>query len=140
MLGLLAANFMITQGVPPPLPPATVTYVDQVNKPIAIAAVMDNSGSLTKQPVAFADMKTGFSNLIGAMKATDIAQVMKFATEYEITQPFTSNKTLLQTAINAPFNKGELTLLVRHRLQGGRRHCAADDVSTGGDRRHRWDR
>ena len=45
------------------------------------------------------------------MGTTDIAQVMKFATEYEITQPFTSNKTLLQTAINAPFNKGELTLL-----------------------------
>ena len=88
-----------------------MTYVDQVNKPIAIAAVMDYSGSLTKQPVAFADMKTGFSNLIGAMGATDIAQVMKFATDYEITQPFTSNKTLLQTAINAPFNKGELTLL-----------------------------
>ena len=109
VLGLLAANFMITQGAA--LPPATVTYVDQVNKPIAIAAVMDNSGSLTKSPVAFADMKTGFSNLIGAMKPTDIAQVMKFATDYEITQPFTSNKTLLQTAINAPFNKGELTLL-----------------------------
>ena len=105
------ANFLITQVVPPPLPPTSVTYVDQVNKPIAIAAVMDNSGSLTKQPVAFADMKTGFSNLIGAMGATDIAQVMKFATDYEITQPFTSNKTLLQTAINAPFNKGELTLL-----------------------------
>jgi len=110
VLGLLAANFMITQGATLPNP-TTVTYVDQVNKPIAMAAVMDNSGSLTKQPVAFADMKTGFSNLIGAMKATDVAQVMKFATDYEITQPFTSNKTLLQTAINAPFNKGELTLL-----------------------------
>ena len=72
-----------------------MTYVDLVNKPIAIAAVMDNSGSVTKQPVAFADMKTGFFNLFGAMGASDIAQVMKFGTECETMQPFTSDKTLV---------------------------------------------
>jgi hypothetical protein len=111
VLGLIVANFLIPQGAAPSAQPTSVTYVDQVNKPIAIAAVMDHSGSLTRQPVAFADMKTGFSNLVASMNATDVAEILKFATEYEVTQAFTSNKTALQTAINAPFNKGELTLL-----------------------------
>ncbi|HTN49022.1 MAG TPA: VWA domain-containing protein [Burkholderiaceae bacterium] len=110
VLGLLAANFMISQGASS-LMPTSATYVDQVIKPIAIAAVMDHSGSLTRQTIAFADMKTGFSSLVGSIKAGDVMEIVKFASDYEVTQPFTSDKAALQSAIAAPFSKGTNTLL-----------------------------
>lgn len=111
VLGLLAVNFLVTQGMAPGAPPATAQRVDQVYKNVAIAALLDYSNSLTSQPVAFADMKTGFSDLLGGLKSGDIGEVVKFATEYEVVQPFTSDKALLQAKIAESFDRGNNTRL-----------------------------
>ena len=65
--GLLSSNFSVTEGNVA-LPITSFSSVDVVYKRIAIAAVMDYSGSLTDQPVAFADMKNGFSSLFSSSK------------------------------------------------------------------------
>ena len=110
VLGLLAANFLITQGAMS-VPPPTANYVNQVYKNVAIAALLDFSKSLRDQPVAFADMKTGFSNFFGSLKPNDVAEVIRFATENEVTQPFTTDVAALRAAIDLPFNKGDGTRL-----------------------------
>jgi hypothetical protein len=91
------------------IPP--VTFVGSIYKQVAIAALLDHSKSLTDQTVAFADMKTGFTNLLAGLKTGDTAEVIKFATEYQVVQAFTTDKTLLQAAIAAPFSMGTGTRL-----------------------------
>ena len=108
--GLLASNFLVTEGGMV-LPITSATPVDVVYKPIAIAAVMDYSGSLTDQTVAFGDMKNGFSSLFSSLRAGDIGEVLKFDNEIEVVQPFTSDKAALLAAIAAPFDKGRATRL-----------------------------
>ncbi len=108
--GLLASNFSVMLGsVPVTL--TSARYIADVYKPIAISAVLDHSGSVTDQPVAFNDMKAGFTGLLTAMRSNDIAQVIKFGTDFEVVQPFTSDKSLLANAIAANFNRGNATRL-----------------------------
>ncbi len=115
ILGLqsVTSAFSVVQGqgntALPVNPP--ITFVGSVYKSVAIAALLDHSQSLTGQPVAFADMKTGFTNLIAGLKAGDTAEVIKFATEYQVVQAFTTDKNLLQAAIAAPFSMGTDTRL-----------------------------
>lgn len=103
--GLQMSNFTVTQGASNALLTliAPFSFIGALYKNIAISTVLDHSGSLTEQAQAFADMQTGFANLLNGMKAGDKAEVIKFATQYEITQPFTENKTALAGAIAAPF-------------------------------------
>ena len=108
--GLLLSNFSVTEGTAP-LTITSSSSVDVVYKSIAIAAVMDYSGSLTDQTVAFADMKNGFSSLISSLRANDIGEIVKFDSEIEVVQPFTADKAALLTAISAPFDKGRSTKL-----------------------------
>jgi Ca-activated chloride channel homolog len=87
------------------------TYVEVAYQPLALSAVMDYSGSLTQQPVAFADMKNGFSTFVGGMRPQDIGQVIKFESTVEVVQPFTSDKAVLQAAIAAQFGANGFTKL-----------------------------
>lgn len=114
VLGLQTNNFSVTQG---PLN-SVLGFVSPVTfigigayKSVAIAGVLDFSKSLRDEPVAFADMKTGFSSLFGSLKTGDEGEVVKFASEFEVVQSFTPNRTLLQNAISAPFDKGDGTRL-----------------------------
>jgi uncharacterized protein YegL len=54
-------------------------------------------------------MKDAFSNYFGAKRAEDIGQVVKFGSEVEVTQSFTSDGARLLAAIAAPFDKGSST-------------------------------
>jgi Ca-activated chloride channel family protein len=108
--GLQLSNFSITEENVS-LFIKSFSSVDVVYKPIAIAAVMDYSGSLTDQPVAIADMKNGFSSLFSSVRANDIGEIVKFGSEFEVVQPFTSDKAALLAAISAPFDKGSNTRL-----------------------------
>ncbi len=106
--GLLSPNFTVTQeGNARPL--VSLSYVEQAYKPIATAAALDFSNSLTSQSVAFGDMKNAFTTYFGAMRADDIGEVVKFGSEVEVTQAFTSEKAKLLAAIAAPFDKGGAT-------------------------------
>jgi hypothetical protein len=110
VLGLTAANFSIEQSTTP-LPVLSANYVESVNAPVAISAVMDYSESLTSQRVAFDDMKASFSSLFADLRAGDIGEIVRFDHIVEVTQPFTTDKTLLLAAITAPFVHGAGTRL-----------------------------
>jgi von Willebrand factor type A domain len=130
VLGLQAAQFVAAQqkSMTPPSTPRPIISVDPIDfgtyKNVAISALLDHSKSLTDQPVAFADMKTGFSGLLGGLKPNDIAELMKFATEYEVVVPFTSDSAALKAGIELPFNKGTGTRLYDTVYQ------AVDNIST----------
>jgi Ca-activated chloride channel family protein len=110
LTNLLINNFSITQNNTI-LPVISASYVETVFKPIAIAAVMDHSGSLTDQPVAFNDMLTGFSNLFGTLGTNDLGEIVKFDSELEVVVPFTGDKAALVAAVSAAFDKGRFTRL-----------------------------
>ena len=98
----------------PPVPAAScssVVLLIAVPKPIASAATLDFSSSLTNQSVAFADMRRGFAEYFGAMRTDDVAAVVKFGSEIEVTQAFTADKTMSIAALSAPFDKGGATKL-----------------------------
>jgi Ca-activated chloride channel homolog len=110
LLGLTAPNFSASQnGMNVPI--TSAAFVEAAYTNVAIAALLDFSKSLRDQPVAFADMKAGFSNLFGSLKPNDVAEVIRFATENEVTQIFTTDVTALRTAIDLPFDKGDGTRL-----------------------------
>jgi Ca-activated chloride channel family protein len=110
VLQLVAANFSIEQTAIA-LPVLSANYVESVNAPIAISGAMDYSGSITDQPVAFEDMKAGFSSLFANLRTGDTGEIIKFDEVVEIAQPYTTDKTLLQAAIAAPFDMGRNTRL-----------------------------
>jgi Ca-activated chloride channel family protein len=108
--GLLAPGFTVTQdGNSRPV--LSLSYVELAYKPIASAATLDFSNSMTSQSIAFADMKQGFTDYFGAMRTDDVAAVVKFGSEVEVTQAFTSDKAKPIAALSAPFDKGTATKL-----------------------------
>lgn len=112
VLGLAFGDFSVVLGAPVSLNLLTgVNYVDTAYRPIALAAVLDHSGSLTSQPVAFADMKKGFAEFFEGMRANDLGAVVNFGSEVEVVQPFTSDKAALVAAVSAPWDKGTGTRL-----------------------------
>jgi hypothetical protein len=112
VLGLQSGAFSVTQGANTQLTPISATFVgSSVYKNVAISGSLDYSKSLRDQPVAFADMKTGFSNLFGSLKANDEGAVLKFATEFQVVQPFTPDRALLQAKVAEAFNQGDGTRL-----------------------------
>jgi Ca-activated chloride channel homolog len=116
LLGLSAANFLLSQKGPllpagMNVPITSAAFVEEAYKNVAISALLDFSKSLRDQPVAFADMKAGFSNFFGSLKPNDVAQVVRFATQNEVTQDFTTDVAALRAAIELPFDKGDDTRL-----------------------------
>ena len=108
--GLPAPGFTVTQAGTS-LPVLSLSYVELAYKPIASAAALDFSSSLTNQTVAFADMKKGFADYFGEMRADDVGAVVKFGSEIEVTQAFTSDQARTIAALSAPFDKGSATRL-----------------------------
>lgn len=118
--GLTSGNFTLTEGATPSANLlGGVTAIGGVYKPVAIAAVIDNSASITSQTVAYADMKNGFVSLFNSLRANDVGTLINFATEYEIVVPFPSpsstsnatNKAQLVAAVTQPWSRGSDTLL-----------------------------
>ena len=135
--GLLSTNFSIVQEATQ-RPIVSLSYVDLAYKPIAIGGGLDFSSSLTSQPIAFADMKKGFTDLFNNLKATDLGEVVKFGAVVELTQGFTSDKARLAGAVAAPFDNRRGNEAVRRRASIGRRHCCEHDPTESddpGDRR-----
>jgi hypothetical protein len=87
------------------------TYVEVAYESIAIAGVMDYSGTMTDQPVAIADMESGFQDLFNGLRTGDLGEVIKFDSEVAVIQAFTSVKAALLTAVTTPFDQGRYTKL-----------------------------
>jgi Ca-activated chloride channel family protein len=112
--GLNAGAFRLTQS-------STVLPItlSGTGRPIAIAALVDNSGSIRNQPVAYNDMKTGFASLFNSMRANDVGELINFGSVFEVTVPFPSpsnpanatNKSALIAGLSVPWSGGTNTLL-----------------------------
>ena len=91
---------------------------------LSVALVLDYSGSITYEPVNVTDMENAAISFVNELGANDEAEIIKYGTTIEVTQAFTSNKTLLRTAIQSTPNVGEHTALYDAVVQ------AVTDIST----------
>ena len=87
------------------------SLVTQVFEPISVAIVLDYSGSVTKEEENVIDMETAAAEFVDQIGESDEAEIVKFATEFEVVQAFTSDKDLLKAAIFAPADLGWWTAL-----------------------------
>ena len=95
--GLTAANFAVTEDTTC-TPSITVTPISTTGTPVSLAMTVDYSGSMSAANIA--DAKTGLSNFINLGGASDRFAIVKFSTDVEVVQDFTSNKTLLLNQVN----------------------------------------
>ena len=116
---LASGNFTLTEGTSTNNLLLGATRVDAAYKPIAIAAVVDNSASITAQPVTFADMKSGFATLFNNLRGNDVGELISFGTVFRVTVPFpnpsstnnATNKTALVAGLAVPWTGDANTLL-----------------------------
>lgn len=87
------------------------SFVSQVFKPISVAIVLDYSGSITREEENVVDMQEAAAEFIDQFGGADEAEIVKFATDVEVMQAFTSNKDLLHTAIITNADIGAWTAL-----------------------------
>ena len=86
-------------------------FVAQVLAPVSIVALMDYSSSITDSPEIVRDMEAGIITLVDNLGASDKAEILKFDSQFEVVQAFTSDKAALRSAIVAPFDMGPNTRL-----------------------------
>jgi len=84
-------------------------------KDIAAATTMDYSGSM--QPDQITCMENGVKNYISAMNTNDITEIIKFDNSVIIAQTFTSNKSLLNAAVDSNYSLGGSTALYQSIFQ-----------------------
>lgn len=119
LTGLGTGNFDVFVGASTNDLLLSATRIGAAYKVLAISAVVDNSGSITNQPVAYNEMKAGFATLFNGMRANDVGQLIDFGTQFRITVPFPApsnpgnptNKTALVNGLAVPWTGGVGTLL-----------------------------
>jgi Ca-activated chloride channel family protein len=82
------------------------SFVSEVTAPISVGLVMDNSGSITDIPEALVDMQNAVASFVDQLAADDEAEIVKFGTQVEVVQNFTSDKNLLKIAIEQEVDIG----------------------------------
>jgi len=78
-------------------------------KDIAAATTMDYSGSMQSDQIIC--MENGVKNYISSMNTNDITEIIKFDNSVIIAQTFTSNKSLLNAAVDSNYFLGGSTAL-----------------------------
>lgn len=84
-------------------------------KDIAAATTMDYSGSMQSDQIIC--MENGVKNYITAMNTNDITEIIKFDNSVIIAQTFTSNKSLLNAAVDSNYFLGGSTALYQSIFQ-----------------------
>jgi len=109
--GLLENNFLVKEDIDV-MNLTDFSFVSQVPAPISVALVMDYSGSITGIPEVQSDMEEAVVDyFVDQLGTDDEAEDVKFATEIEVVQGFTSDKNLLTNAIFNPVDVGNHTSL-----------------------------
>ena len=107
---LVSAAFTVTEGGVILGNPTSSKWVGQpVYENIAIATAMDYSGSIT--PEVSVDMQNGTIYLFNNLRPADMGEIVKFGTDFQVMQAFTSDKTALAAAAVAPYIKNNDTFL-----------------------------
>jgi Ca-activated chloride channel family protein len=106
---LVAGDFTITEAGTPQATTSAVRVDASVT--LSVALVMDYSGSITVEPNDVKKMEDAAINFVNQLGAGDEAEIIKYATTIEVTQPFTNDKTLLINAIQSTPTVGTHTAL-----------------------------
>jgi len=93
--GLTAADLTVSEGGV--LQNASIDLASEAS-PVAIALVLDTSGSMGGRPLA--DAKAAMVSLIRALSPTDQAAVITFSVDVRIDRPLTTDKAALVAAAN----------------------------------------
>jgi Ca-activated chloride channel family protein len=88
-----------------------LSFVDQIQKPISVSMVMDYSVSITDSPQDQAKMEEAVSGFVDLLGSQDEAEIIKFGTLVKVMQAFSTDKSLLKTAISTDPNAGGWTYL-----------------------------
>ena len=100
VIGLLEGNFSITENG---LPQTIDTFFPNTSKPpISVGMVLDYSQSTIPETLELETAAKSFVDLLDP--AIDEAEVIKFANDIELMQPFTNNQVALKAAIDNPPN------------------------------------
>jgi Ca-activated chloride channel family protein len=100
-----------------------LSFVSEVTTTISVALAMDYSGSIIDRPEYISDMQDAVADFVDQLGANDEAEIIKFGTDVEVVQNFTSDKNLLKDAINEEVDLGRATSLYRAAVQ------AVDDTA-----------
>ncbi|MFZ4592384.1 MAG: vWA domain-containing protein [Ignavibacteria bacterium] len=85
-------------------------------KNVAGSVTMDYSGSMgTPQIVC---MQSGVKTYVNAMGSNDLTEIIKFDNRVLVAQPFTSDKTLLNKAVDSVYSLGGTTALYQSIFKG----------------------
>ncbi len=138
--GLTTANFTVkedNQSVSFAVTPFGGSQLD-----VSVALVLDNSGSIDDNELA--TINQAANSFVGLMKTNDRGAIFKFTQHVSLVQDFTSNKSLLNNAINSSRPAGDLTALYdaiydalsRTKLEANRRVIIVltDGVKTAGSK------
>lgn len=88
--------------------PTSLRVAGTTQLPIAVALVVDRSGSMQGQSLA--DAKQAATDFLQRLKPIDHAAIISFASNVTINQPFTANQILLQNAIQSLTASGQTDL------------------------------
>ncbi|MEK6227457.1 MAG: VWA domain-containing protein [Chloroflexota bacterium] len=86
--GLRPQDLQIREGTV--TPESTVTLASMVS-PVALALVVDTSGSMSGQPIA--DAKAAVTTMVGSLGAIDQVAILSFNSTVRVIQPLTSDKS-----------------------------------------------
>lgn len=78
---------------------------------LSVVLLMDYSFSITQEPDNVTDMENAALRFVDQLGIADEAEIIKYSTTIEVTQPFTEDKTLLSSAIQSAPNLGGQTAL-----------------------------
>jgi len=84
--------------------PITVTSVGTTGSALTVVLVLDRSGSMDGSPIT--DLKTAAKSFVDNMSTQDKCGIVSFESTVTVEQAFTSDKTLLKTAIDNIYADG----------------------------------
>lgn len=77
-----------------------------VSNPISVVIIMDYSSSVSRDPVRQTAMEDAVKRFIDLMQPNDQAEIIKFNTGIKYIQPFTSDKAVLEAAVDEEVDSG----------------------------------
>ncbi|MFZ4592153.1 MAG: vWA domain-containing protein [Ignavibacteria bacterium] len=94
----------------------TITSNTGSGKNIAGSVTMDYSGSMYQNQILC--MQSGVKTYVGAMSSNDLTEIIKFDNRVLVAQNFTSDKTLLNRAVDSVYSLGGTTALYQSIYKG----------------------
>jgi VWFA-related protein len=116
---LTVGDFSISEDGGAPIAPLSVDFAKNTSFQLSVAILMDYSGSVYDVPNLIETIENSVDGLVGTLRASDQAEIIKFASVVQKVQDFTADKALLDLAIyQVPVNIGAHTALYDAIYQG----------------------